>query len=177
MEDSFRLVMSNKEQPIKQEYARWFIERIGKNIPAGTAGLEIKKRHSDIEEAEQSGRAEELKDRMKQRCCRKSWLIFTTIKIELIRWLLLFVSLFFQAKNAFCTLCLLFSLNYACFQLNHMQVWKLLVLLESFATHCPGYTMVIASAVPSMKFLEEQRHRQKKIECLTPSLEVFAHIN
>lgn len=72
MEDSFRLVMSNKEQPIKQEYARWFIERIGKNIPAGTAGLEIKKRHSDIEEAEQSGRAEELKDRMKQRCCRKS---------------------------------------------------------------------------------------------------------
>lgn len=71
-----------------------------------------------------------------KRHCRNQWFVFTT-KTELTRW----HFLFFQAKYTFCTLRLLFSLNYACFQLNHMLIWKLLVLLESFAMHCPEYTM------------------------------------
>lgn len=57
MKESFELLTSTKKNATKQQQARWLIEKTGKNIPAGRAGLERKKQHSDTEEAEQSGRA------------------------------------------------------------------------------------------------------------------------
>lgn len=147
----------------------WLIETIGESIPPGTVGLERKKQCNDTEEAEHWGRAVNWKDRTKQRETLWNWLfIFITIKTELMTvW-----EFFFQAKHTFCTLCLLFSLNYVCFQLNLMPVFFFVTLSCWSHLHRIHHARVVpkpdaAFEVPGMRF-SEQRRFQKKIGCLTP---------
>lgn len=93
----------NENKPTEQEQARWLIEKIGKNIPAGTAGLERKKKHSDTEEAEQSGRAVNWKGRTKQRDSVED-LFLSQLKLNFLDDMFLFFKLNIHfAHFAFCS--------------------------------------------------------------------------
>lgn len=76
------------------------------------------KKHSDTEEVEQSGRALDWKGRTKQRDTVGTDNLF----LPQSKGNLFGDFLVFQAKYAYCTLCLLLSLIYACFQLNCMLI-------------------------------------------------------
>lgn len=97
-----------------------------------------------------------------KRRCRNQWLIFTTIKTELIRW-----HLFFKLNIYFAELCL-FSINpYA----NLETVGPTGVICHALPRVHHARVVPkpdVAFDVPSVTFSEEQRHFQKKIGCLTP---------